>query len=862
MGSRNISSEGRGFMQIEELMIKIESITDCSEECLAHLSEDGVSKETLKEHTGTSQKYWIQMIKEKNVESIMEEFEKEMFKEMSAEGKRIFESMTWNIVTMHDLGKLNPAFQKDKMKHTWKPELRPDSEIGSKHSMLSAVFYLEYYIKEIKSKAEVIGKPEVKLLREYAYIYSYIISRHHGNLVEFQRYVESFHDEEDFGNIAKKWMKRWKEEIEHEKFTNYKLNWKRLKEQMELNRNAIYLYTWTRLLYSLLVAADYYATSEYMNGVEVKNFGEIADCKKIIEVYENGTVQKKIREQQQNNYPISREKWDEIQDINLLRTEMFLDAEQVLKENGDKTIYYLEAPTGSGKSNTAMNLSFQLIQSHSDANKIFYIYPFNTLVEQNMKCMEKVFGNKKEIMSQIAVVNSLVPLKENNTINAETKETTKKYQEILLDRQFLNYPIILSTHVMLFQTMFGDSKENAFGFHQLCNSVIVLDEIQSYRNNLWNEIITFLKGIAKLLHIRLIIMSATLPNLELLTEKGQEYVNLIRNRDKYFHHKKFAHRVEISYELLDKKITYERLADHIDKNSIGNKKILIEFIKKKSAEEFYTYLKDNTEKPVFLMTGDSSIQERKSIINKVEEMDSVILIATQVIEAGVDIDMDIGYKDVSRLDSEEQFMGRINRSGKKGGKVYFFHLDDALGIYKEDVRAREEKTLLNQAVREILITKDFPQFYEKEILPLLKEEKERLNGENIQDFFKYVVGYLDMPEVSKRMQLIVDNRQLLNVYFARDLEMDDGSIKNGREIWEEYKELLQNEEMSYAEKTVKLYNIRSEMNLFIYQLGSQERLSENEQIGDIYYIEDGESYFDENGVLQKELFSGNEDLFI
>ena len=178
------------------------------------------------------------------------------------------------------------------------------------------------------------------------------------------------------------------------------------------------------------------------------------------------------------------------------------------------------------------------------------------------------------------------------------------------------------------------------------------------------------------------------------------------------------------------------------------------------------------------------------------------------------------------------------------------------------MRAKEEKTLLNQAVREILITKDFPQFYEKEILPVLKEEKERLNGENIQDFFKYVVGYLDMSEVSKRMQLIVDNRQLLNVYFARDLEMDDGSIKNGREIWEEYKELLQNEEMSYAEKTVKLYNIRSEMNLFIYQLGSQERVSENEQIGDIYYIEDGESYFDENGVLQKELFSSNEDLFI
>ncbi len=62
-----------------------------------------------------------------------------------------------------------------------------------------------------------------------------------------------------------------------------------------------------------------------------------------------------------------------------------------------------------------------------------------------------------------------------------------------------------------------------------------------------------------------------------------------------------------------------------------------------------------------LITGDSSIQERKDIIADIENMQEVILVATQVIEAGVDIDMDIGYKDISRLDSEEQFIGRINR---------------------------------------------------------------------------------------------------------------------------------------------------------------------------------------------------------
>ena len=65
--------------------------------------------------------------------------------------------------------------------------------------------------------------------------------------------------------------------------------------------------------------------------------------------------------------------------INILRTEMFLDSENVLMNNTDKNIFYLEAPTGSGKSNMAMNLSFKLMQ---DINKIFYIYPFKHLLSR------------------------------------------------------------------------------------------------------------------------------------------------------------------------------------------------------------------------------------------------------------------------------------------------------------------------------------------------------------------------------------------------------------------------------------------------------------------------------------------------
>lgn len=547
------------------------------------------------------------------------------------------------------------------------------------------------------------------------------------------------------------------------------------------------------------------------------------------------------------------EKLQQVSEINILRTELFSEAEENLKRNKDQSVFYLEAPTGSGKSNTAMNLSFTLMQENSDLRKLFYIYPFNTLVEQNMSILEKTFGNKKEIMSQIAVVNSLVPFKDKKEVE-EDRENSKKYQEILLDRQFLNYPFILSTHVMLFRTMFGNAKEDVFGFQQLCHSVIVLDEIQSYKINLWSEMIAFLKEFAELLDIKVIIMSATLPNLEVLTDHKENAVRLLSDCLKYFHHKMFRERVVPKYDLLEEDITLESLAEHVLENK--NKKVLIEFIKKASAEEFYRILGERVES-VFLMTGDSSIQERKDLIEKIKGLSSVILVATQVIEAGVDIDMDIGFKDISRLDSEEQFMGRINRSGKKDGVVYFFNLDEAKSIYKEDVRGDERVTLMVPEIRTFLETKNFSAFYESDILPVLKKKGEMIDKNNLKEFFSQKVGILNMPEVAEKMKLIDDNTQGIFICFGRKL----GDV-DSRMLWWEYKELLENTQMNYAEKKVRLHDLRSEMNAFIYQFKNSALVEANEHIGDLYFIENGEEYFDENGVLKRELFSDDTDLFL
>ena len=64
--------------------------------------------------------------------------------------------------------------------------------------------------------------------------------------------------------------------------------------------------------------------------------------------------------------------------------------------------------------------------------------------------------------------------------------------------------------------------------------------------------------------------------------------------------------------------------------------------------------------------------------------------------------MDIGYKNISKLDSEEQFLGRINRSCKKEGIAYFFEVDEASDIYKDDVRLSESIVLKDVNMQKIL----------------------------------------------------------------------------------------------------------------------------------------------------------------
>lgn len=814
--------------------------------------------ETLLAHTELTNKYFFKFWQSKNSDEIFDRFcdvfwqKENIDNKLKNKAKDLLKEIIMTIPIFHDIGKVNPNFQLMKLKvNDFKEN---EAYVNTHHSFLSSMFYMDYCRKLVydeKNEDEIVN-----LLAEFILYNGYIIARHHselGSLTEFTKLI-NLDDDTYFSKL--------KRIINNEDIYSVKIDFiKSDIEDMFRNLNkvdkdaekvgkrsikqGVYLSIYIRWLYSLLVASDYYATSEFMNEADFSENTDLNDIDKWDSVYENTDLLKNIRQYQQERYPISNEELNTVTDINILRSEIFCEVEEKIKANTDENIFYLEAPTGSGKSNTAINASFKLMQHDKRLQKIFYIYPFNTLVEQNLETLEKVFADNEDIKQNIAVINSITPIKvsEKDLNDNEEKDV---YQKALLDRQFLNYPMILSTHVSLFNIIFGNRQSDVLAFYQLANSVIVLDEIQSYKNKIWAEIICYLKELAKMFNIKIIIMSATLPDLDILSRFQAQAVDLLENSSRFFAVDCFKNRVKLNYDLLkvDKDSILDELKTHLKQYLKSDKKILIEFIKKKTAHDFWVDLQENEDfKDVQIeyLSGDDSIAERKRILDKVKKAtDTIILVSTQVIEAGVDIDMDIGYKNISKLDSEEQFLGRINRSCKKEGIAYFFEVDEASNIYKDDVRLSESIVLKDVNMQKILELKLFDEYYKKVL--------ETTMGKYSYHFDEFIkdISDLNYESISTHMKLIDDTQDMVQIYLVRTLCVD-GEILDGKQIWDSYVDLWENgrKTMSYAEWKIELSRITSKMNNFIYQVSKHNlRIGKfYEQMGNIICLEDGDKYF-------------------
>jgi len=727
----------------------------------------------------------------------------------------LIKSMFVDAVYLHDLGKSNPIFQAKKMSN---PKFKEyiDSTKSSNHSFLSSQKYIEYY----REKLQGFKRLERYKLEFILYSFSYAVSKHHGRLSVFPEYRKNEKEVKSY--------QAYLDRFEIPYFEFYILN---------------------RLLFSLLVSSDYYATSEYMADMPIDNFGLFSQEEK-----------SKLK----SSFDVYVQKFEESKGINKLRNEIFQETESNLLQNLDKYIYYLEAPTGSGKTITSINLALQLLNHDDRLNKLFYIFPFNTLVEQTKNVFDEIFENELKIET----INSIAPIE----LESRQEENESNYTQSYMNRLFFHSPAIITTHVALFNILFGTSKEDNFPLWQLANSVIILDEIQSYNNNLWWYMVEFFDKYAQLLNMKIIIMSATLPKLDFFLEKKSNFVNLIgpQKRDEFFANDYFKSRVKVDFSLLkEEPIELEELEAFFDEVKEDYPKILFEFIKKQSAREFYEQIKKSNEN-VYELSGDDNKAYRQYVINKSKEDKPIIIVATQVIEAGVDIDMDLGFKDISTLDSEEQFMGRINRSCKKSGsKVYFFNRDNVAKIYRGDNRLGFDLT--KPKYQQILKEKNYADYY-ADVLEVIKRNGLRYDsGVNTNiDNFSTLLKKLDYQKISKTMTLINSQNMTLFFPFKIDLEIykgvkefQDERIKNyltdglfdGEKVWESFKSL--NEINGFSQMKYEQSYINSLMQFFTFNLvkykEGQTPSHYSYEFGGFFYISNYEDFI-EDGKFNRVAF--------
>jgi len=832
-------------------------------------SKVDTQKETLQEHIDRCEKYFMRLLDKEKMREAFDTMEPVLTGDTDKKYADWFWQSMQDVILFHDTGKINPVFQQEAMENKAFAKIKIPKLYERNHAALSAYIYLDYHIAQLEQMCEktLTNKKILIKLYEILCMNAYLIMKHHSNLSNFNVFIDAIRQGGELSNMDKQMEKDCYHQIYKGKYSKRSVEsyvgiLHRAKEETEDRKFVKFCYT--KLVFSLLTACDYYATNEYMTGTEIKEFGSVRELTNLRESFEKTKRMQAIRAFHPENTI------DDGKDINYLRTMLFYEAEQNLIKNSQEDIFYLEAPTGCGKSNTGFNCSFHLAER--GMGKIIYVYPFNNLVEQNKASLEEMFAGE-DIFKKVAIVNSITPIKRDEKSAENREEFEKNWMECnwsksLLDRQFLNYPILLTTHVSLFQTMFGTEREAVFGFHQLVGSVIVLDEIQSYKNAIWTEIMMFLQYFCKYLHCKVLIMSATLPNLTVLTGKKEGVRQLIQNREFYFCDKRFQNRVAISYELLkDQNFNEDVLYFHIKEQAKTKKKILVEFIQKETAYRFFEKLVSDPEIEAVVdrMTGDDNSVDREKILKRIKTEDfaqsGYILIATQVVEAGIDIDMDIGYKDISTLDSEEQFMGRINRNARRHGIVFYFDLYPAKRIYGEnDYRISEQFTLKNANMQQLLIEKNFSAYY-GQIMKVIQKNRNNASDSIGIEAFVEEVGSLNFQKIMERMRLIEEEQWRMSVFLARTIVLSDGETVDGRELWNQYKQMLTKPPKDYAQFRVQLSEISSKLNLFIYQIKKNSDITYTDRAGEIYYMENGEDFF-VDGRLDKKKLEEKGGLFI
>lgn len=723
----------------------------------AHLPKDGKkqSPELLSEHSSLTFAYLCKIIQNQSLDACIFKLIEASIppcisnrQHVHVEIQKLFETA----IAFHDLGKLNCDFQHRIMKNNRCTDLRTcRHQFGSQHSVLSMYLYLAMSLYAILKDKD---QETQMLLYGTAVYFSYNIIQHHSSmLLEAQNGV-IWNDDRLFElspylillngyDFTDDFIQLFHEVLKNTSFVSDGV-FDQMNTYFTKDTDPFALYALMRLHYSLLTSSDYLATAHYMNNWEdtMSDFGTITENLRQ-EIVQNASTYKYnlgiYESLQKRDVPNPSELTEKSNaNLNLLRKSIAIEVIDRVRQNMDKNLFYIESPTGGGKTNVSILAAAELLKDKS-LKKIFYVFPFTTLITQTYETLKSTLGLDNDEITELHSKSIRFSDRKSKGTHIYGEHDGDKDDEYIsyIDGLFVNYPVTLLSHVRFFSYLTTNKKEFNYVFSRLANSIVVLDEIQSYNPTIWDTIAFFIKEYASYFNMKFIVMSATLPKIgEIVGDAGFTY--LIDDKNNYFLNPNFCERVSIDYSLLSLPIPksqseheeyLSRLHDVIleeskkysDSNTFspGSVYTIIEFIYKRSASEFYAlFSNDVFFDEIFLLSGTILEPRRKEIISKLKAEEyrtkKILLISTQVVEAGVDIDMDLGFKDKSIIDSEEQLAGRINRNvNKKGCRLFIFNCDSAGNIYGNDERYKMMKTVSSDDYKYILEKKDFDFLYNR-----------------------------------------------------------------------------------------------------------------------------------------------------
>lgn len=341
----------------------------------------------------------------------------------------------------------------------------------------------------------------------------------------------------------------------------------------------------------------------------------------------------------------------------------------------DTHIYTLTLPTGMGKTllaaSWAMKLRDRVTKERGISPQVIVALPFLSITDQSAKEYESFLGGPNEEL--FLKSHSLSPF----NFNGYEANTAEFFVNIWKSQ------IIMTTFDQLLFSFLSFKPKHLMRFHNLLNSIIVMDEIQSLPPHLWHPFSTFVTYMTSIGNIYLLLMSATQPKI---IKGATELVPSIMEDGKKKGPERYFENL-FRYQLLLKHKNIKEIDDFIEEMverlpTIRYKKIMIVLNTRDSAKRVFKSLKHvSGERDTIFLSSYVIPSERLDRIKRVKKSKQVLVVTTQCIEAGVDIDMDYVIRDFGPLDAIIQVAGRCNREGQNPkGTVEIVKLYDSDAI--------------------------------------------------------------------------------------------------------------------------------------------------------------------------------------